>query len=45
VAGIFAKGYTAEVEGNMPVHGLAAAGRHVPVAKGRERAAERIGAQ
>jgi hypothetical protein len=27
---------------NMPVHGLAAAGRHVPVAPGRERAAERI---
>lgn len=26
----------------MPVHGLAAAGRHVPVRAGRERAAERI---
>jgi len=27
---------------NMPVRGLAAAGRHVPVGTGRERAAERI---
>jgi hypothetical protein len=27
---------------NMPVHGLAAASRHVPVGKGRERAAERV---
>jgi hypothetical protein len=30
---------------NTPVQGLAAAGRHVPVGKGREGAAERIGAQ
>jgi hypothetical protein len=30
---------------NMPVHGLAAAGRHVPIGAGRERAAERIAAQ
>jgi hypothetical protein len=29
---------------NMPVQGLAAAGRHLPVGSGRERAAERIAA-
>jgi hypothetical protein len=29
---------------NMPVQGLAAAGRHVPLRAGRERAAERIAA-
>ena len=29
---------------NMPVHGPAAAGRHVPVRAGRERASDRIAA-